>query len=103
ISKVSLLEYEISYAKAGSDSLIYTTHEITYPDTARISTQYAIYSPDMKNLILDAETMDRHTRKIFNYDIAQKTTREIYTESDTAWFERHSNNTKFINDNEIMF
>ena len=103
ISRVSLLEYEVSYFKNGSDSLIYQTHEITYPDTERLSTQFAVYSPDTKNIILDAETMNRHTRKIFNYDIAQRTAKEIYSESDTAWFERHNNGTKFINDNEIIF
>jgi len=103
ISKVNLIEYEVSYNKKGSDSLVYTTHEIKYPDTIRLSTQYAIYAPDAKSLILDAESMNRHTRKIFNYDIDKKITKEIYSESDTAWFERHNNNTKFINDNDIIF
>jgi dipeptidyl aminopeptidase/acylaminoacyl peptidase len=103
ISKVNLLEYKIYRYKKASDSLIYGIQEIKYPDTARYSTQYAAYSPDAKSLVLDAETMDRHTRKIYNYDTEKESIKEIYTESDTAWFERHSNATNFISDNDIIF
>jgi len=101
ISKVNLLEYEIRYV--GKDSIIKIVNEIKYPDSARYSTVYAAYSPDSKDLVLDAETLDRHNRKLFNYSTQKKTIGEIYSESDDAWFERHSNATIFINENEIIF
>ena len=47
--------------------------------------------------------MDRHNRRSFKYDIASRKVSEIYSESDTAWFEKHSNHTSFINDDEIIF
>lgn len=101
ISKVKLLEYEIKYA--GKDSIMQLVNEIIYPDSVRYSTSYSSYSPDSKDLILDVETLERHTRKLFNYNVPAKTIKEIYSESDTAWFERHSNATMFINENEIIF
>ncbi len=103
ISKVKLMECEISRYKPGSDSLIFNSNEIKYPDTIRYSTQYAAYSPDAKTLIFDVETLDRHTRKLYNYDINTKSAKEIYSESDTAWYERLGTGTHFINDNEIIF
>lgn len=101
ISKVKLLEYEIKYA--GKDSIMQLVNEIKYPDSVRYSTAYASYSPDSKDLIFDVETLERHSRKLFNYSIPAKTITEIYSETDTAWFERHSNATMFINENEIIF
>jgi dipeptidyl aminopeptidase/acylaminoacyl peptidase len=103
ISKVKLLEYEIKETPAKKDSLYSIITQVKYPDTVRYSTQYANYTPDNKNIILDVDAMDRHSRKIFNYDIAGKSAREIYTEQDTAWFERHSNAPGFTNDNAYVF
>lgn len=102
VSKVQLLEYNIS-PKKNTDTLTYEQKEITYPDSTRYSTQYAVYSPDNINLILDAETLDRHVRMLYNYDIPSGKIKEIYSESDTAWFERHSNPTRFIDSNTILF
>lgn len=102
VSKVQLLEYYIS-PKKNTDTLTYEQKEIAYPDSIRYSTQYAVYSPDNKNLILDAETLDRHVRKLYNYDITSGIIKEIYSESDTAWFERHGNPTRFIDTNTLLF
>jgi dipeptidyl aminopeptidase/acylaminoacyl peptidase len=102
ISKVGLIEYELNYNKE-KDTIIYTTEKIKYPDTTRFSTQYAAYSQNAENLVLDVETLDRHTRKIFNYEILDKRMNEIYSESDSAWFERHDNATRFVDDNRIIF
>jgi dipeptidyl aminopeptidase/acylaminoacyl peptidase len=102
ISKVKLLEYEI-FPNGKIGTLTFRLNQITYPDTTRLSTQYAVYSPDAKTLILDAESLDRHTRKIFNYDISKKSAAEIYSESDSAWFERNGSATRFIGSDEIMF
>jgi dipeptidyl aminopeptidase/acylaminoacyl peptidase len=102
ISKVQLLEFNIS-PKKNTDTLTYELKEITYPDSTRYSTQYAVYSPDKRNLVLDAETLDRHVRKLYNYDISSGKIKEIYSESDTAWFERHGNATRFIDSNTILF
>lgn len=106
ISKVKLIEYDLNYIPK-NDSITYNTFEIKYPDSngteIRYSTQYAVYSPDSKNLILDVETMDRHTRKIFNYNLQDKQNKLIYSESDTAWFERHGNATRFLDSNKIIF
>ncbi len=101
ISRVTMYEYEVR--SAGKDSLYCIIHEFAYPDSMRYSTSYAEYSPAGTSLILDAESMDRHNRKIFKYDIASRKVSEIYSESDTAWFEKHSNHTSFINDDEIIF
>lgn len=102
ISKVRLLEYEINPA-GKNHTLYYTTHEITYPGTERLSTQYAVYSPDGETIILDAETLDRHTRKLFRYNINKKSIAEIYSETDAAWYERHGNATRFADSNMIIF
>jgi dipeptidyl aminopeptidase/acylaminoacyl peptidase len=101
ISKVKLLEYEIKYAK--KDSLFYLINEITYPDSVRYSTVYAAYSPDAKYLVLDVETLDRHIRKLYCYNTLNKTIDEIYSESDSAWYERHGNATVFLNDSIVFF
>ncbi|MGH2574674.1 MAG: prolyl oligopeptidase family serine peptidase, partial [Ignavibacteria bacterium] len=101
ISKVKLFEYELSAFK--NDSHTIRINEIIYPDTVRYSTVYAAYSADSKNIILDAETLDRHTRKLFNYDIKKKNITQIYSESDFAWYERHGNSTKYLNDSVIIF
>ncbi|MCC7159152.1 MAG: S9 family peptidase [Ignavibacteria bacterium] len=100
-SKVKLLEMEIRIA--GKDSLARIVNEITYPDSIRYSTNSAIYSPDGEELIFDVETLNRKTRKIFSYNITNKGIEEIYTESDSAWYERHNNSTRFVNDDEILF
>ena len=101
VSKVKLLEYEIKYA--GKDSIFQIINEIKYPDSVRYSNVYADYSPDAKDLILDVEPLDRHNRKLFDYNITSKVVNEIYSERDIAWYERHNNATVFINDNEIIF
>ena len=102
VSKVKLLEYEIRYG--GKDSIFQIINEVKYPDTTiRYSTAYADYSPDTKDLVFDIETLDRHSRKLFDYNIVSKTITEIYSEQDNAWYERHSNSTAFINDDEIIF
>ncbi len=106
ISKVRLLEYEvkrIKNKKSNTDSLYSIITEIKYPDSTRYSTSYVIYSPDAKDLVLDTETLDRHNRKLFVYNIQNKTVKEIYSESDPAWFERHNNSTRFITDDEVLF
>ncbi len=100
-SKVKLFEYEVYFKSA--KQLDIKINEVIYPDSVRYSTQYAAYSPDSRTLILDAETIERHTRKIFNYNIVNKTIKEIYTETDTAWIERHDNPVRFINNDEIVF
>lgn len=100
-SKVRLLEMEIRIA--GKDSLARIVNEITYPDSIRYSTNSAIYSPSGEVMIFDAETLNRKTRKIFNYDVNNKAIKEIYTETDAAWYERHNNSTRFVSDDEILF
>lgn len=102
ISTVKLREYDLNYA-AEKDSLLFSTFEIIYPKSIRYSTQYAAYSADDNNLILDVETLDRHTRKIFDYNFPAKSIKEIYSESDTAWYERHDNATRVLEDNKIIF
>lgn len=101
ISKVKLLEYAV-YTN-GKDSLYCRVNEITYPSDVRYSTTFAEYSPDGSKLLLDIETLERHARKLFIYDIKSKAINEIYSETDPAWFERHSNPTVFINDSTILF
>lgn len=101
LSKIKLLECEIYYKSPKKIDV--KVDEITYPDNIRYSTQYAAYSPDTKTLMLDAETIERHDRKIFNYDINSKSIKEIYSESDTAWIERHDNPIRFINNDEVIF
>lgn len=107
ISKVKLLEYEVKIAPAAGtnkpDSLYSAVSEIHLPDSAHYFTQEAKYSMDAGNIIIDADALNRHTRKIFNYDIRSKSIKEIYSESDTAWFERHSNSIRFINDYAFIF
>ncbi|MBL8016546.1 MAG: DPP IV N-terminal domain-containing protein, partial [Ignavibacteria bacterium] len=101
ISRVTLYEYEIR--SAGRDSLYSVIHEFAFPDSIRYSTSYAEYSPAGTSIVLDAESMDRHNRKIYKYDITSRKVTEIYSESDTAWFEKHSSHTSFISDDEIIF
>jgi dipeptidyl aminopeptidase/acylaminoacyl peptidase len=101
ISKVKYFEYAICYA--GKDSLLQIITEFKYPDSVRYSTNYVSYSPNAKEILLDAETLDRHNRKLFIYDNNTRLVKEIYSESDTAWFERHSNTTSFISNDEILF
>lgn len=101
ISKVRL--FEISINKAGKDSLYKTVNEFVYPDSQRYSTTYALYSPKGSKLLLDIETMDRHSRKLFIYDISSKNVKVIYSETDPAWYERHSNSTAFIDSITVLF
>lgn len=105
VSKVKMIEYEIRTAgkKNGVDSLYFIVNEIKFPDTIRYSTNYAVYSPDANDLVFDTETLDRHNRKLYTYNINTKSIKEIYTESDDAWFERHSNATRFIAGDDILF
>ena len=102
VSLVKLIEYEIfPYGK--NHSLAFRTDEIKYPFTQRLSTQYAVYSPDAKTLVLDAETLNRKTRKLYNYDTEKKYVTEIFSETDDAWFERHGNATRYADSNRIIF
>jgi dipeptidyl aminopeptidase/acylaminoacyl peptidase len=101
-SKVKLLEYEI-FPNGRKSTLNFRVNEISYPDSEKLSTQYAVYSPDAKTLIFDAETLDRHTRKIFNCDLTKKSVLEIYSESDSEWFERHGSATRFMDNDEVIF
>ncbi|MEO8512016.1 MAG: prolyl oligopeptidase family serine peptidase [Ignavibacteria bacterium] len=101
ISKVNMYEYIIN--SSGKDSIYKTETEFSYPGTERYSTSFGEYSPDGKKLLLDIETLDRHSRKLFMYDVVSKDMREIYSESDPAWFERHSNQTMFIDSEYVMF
>ncbi|MCI0448359.1 MAG: prolyl oligopeptidase family serine peptidase [Chlorobi bacterium] len=101
ISKVKLFEYELRVK--GTDSIYKFINEIKYPDSIRYCTVYADYSPRTKYIILDAESLDRHNRKLYYYNTWDKTINEIYSESDSAWYERHGNTTSFINDSVIIF
>jgi len=101
ISKVRL--FDISVNRADKDSIYKVINEFVYPDSQRYSTTFAQYSPDGSKLLLDIETMDRHHRKLFIYDVALKGVQEIYSESDDAWYERHSNSTVFIDNRTVMF
>jgi dipeptidyl aminopeptidase/acylaminoacyl peptidase len=101
ISKVRL--FDVSINAKGKDSLFKVINEFVYPDSQRYSTSYADYSPDGSKLLLDIETMDRHHRKLFIYDVVTKGIKEIYTESDAAWYERHSNNPVFLDSVTVMF
>jgi dienelactone hydrolase len=101
ISKITMMEYEIH--AAGKDSMYSVIHTFAYPDSARYSTSYAFYTADGASIMLDAESMDRHNRKIFRYDVTSQKVTEIYSESDTAWFEKHSNQTTSISNDEIIF
>lgn len=102
ISLVKLIEYEI-FPNGKNSTLEFRTNEIKYPYTERLSTQYAVYSPDAKTLVLDAETRNRQTRILYSYDVEKKSVTEIYTETDDAWFERHSNATRYVDSNRIIF
>jgi dipeptidyl aminopeptidase/acylaminoacyl peptidase len=102
VSLVKLIEYEI-FPNEKNHSLAFRTNDIKYPFTERLSTQYAVYSPDAKTIVLDAETLNRKTRKLYNFDTEKKYVTEIYSESDDAWFERHRNATRFIDSNRILF
>jgi dipeptidyl aminopeptidase/acylaminoacyl peptidase len=101
ISKVKIIEQEVSVSQDKIN--VAQENEIKYPGNVRFSTIYSDYSPDASALVLDVETLDRHTRKLLNYEPFTKKLNEIYTESDTAWYERHDNPTVFINDDEILF
>ncbi len=101
ISKVKL--FDISINQKGKDSLYKVINEFVYPDSQRYSTTYAEYSPDGSKLLLDIETMDRHSRKLFIYDVTSKSVKEIYSETDPAWYERHSNSSVFIDSQTVLF
>ncbi len=101
ISMVSLYEYSIN--SKGKDSIYKVVNEFNYQGTERYSTSYADYSPDGSKLLLDIETLDRHARKLFIYDVVSKDMKEIYSETDPAWYERHSNQTMFIDSEYVMF
>lgn len=101
ISKVKL--FDIAIKRDGKDSLYKVINEFVYPESQRYSTTFAEYSTDGSKLLLDIETMDRHHRKLFIYDVVTKKVQEIYTESDPAWYERHSNSTVFIDSQTVLF
>lgn len=101
ISKVKL--FDISINQKGKDSLYKVINEFVYPDSQRYSTTYAEYSPDGSKLLLDIETMDRDSRKLFIYDVSSENVKEIYSETDPAWYERHSNSSVFIDSQTVLF
>lgn len=100
-STVNLLEYDIRWGS--KDSLYKKVTEIKYPDSTRYSTSITSYSPDGFSILFDAETLDRHNRKLFIYDVSSKQIKEIYSETDAAWYERHSYSTLYLNNEEILF
>lgn len=100
-SKINFYEYAIY--KTVKDSVYKQVNEFNYPDSVRYSTTYGEYSPDGKKLLLDIETLNRKSRKLFLYDVTSKDVKEIYSESDDAWFERHLNRTIFIDSQYVMF
>ena len=102
VANVKLVEYEI-FPAGRNHSLSFRTNEIKYPFTERLSTQYAVYSPNAKTLVLDAETLNRQIRKLYNYDTEKKYVTEIYSETDDAWYERHRNATRYAGTNRIIF
>lgn len=102
ISKVKLIENVIS-GSANNKLSLTASNEIKYPGETRYSTIFSDYSPDAASIVLDVETTDRHTRKLFIYNTTTRTNTEIYSETDTAWYERHYNPTTFLNENEIFF
>jgi len=103
IAVKTLLEIEIKVSAKKSDSLYIVTDTISYPESSQLSTQDADYSPDKKTLILDAESLDRHKRKIFAYNVKSGFTNEIYSEEFNGWFERHENGIRFLDDSNFMF
>jgi dipeptidyl aminopeptidase/acylaminoacyl peptidase len=102
ISKVKLIE-EVVSAASGSSITLQQETEIKYPGETRYSTIFSDYSPDASSIVLDVETMDRHTRKLFVYNTSSRQINEIYSETDTAWYERHYNPTTFLDNDEIFF
>jgi dipeptidyl aminopeptidase/acylaminoacyl peptidase len=100
-SKVKIFELDIRWG--AKDSLYKKTIEINLPDSTLYSTTIAAYSPENTRILFDAETRDRHNRKLFIYDISARQMNEIYSESDTAWYERHSYVTEFLSNDEVLF
>ena len=101
VPEASLFEYGISLVN-GDSLYISSSNDIVYPDSGKYLTIYSDYSPDASSIVLDAETVDRHARMLFLYDTQQKTIKQIYSENDNAWYERHDNPTVFINNNQII-
>ena len=95
------MEYGIY--SAGKDSIYSIVNEFTYPEGSRYFAAYIDYSPDGKDLLFDVETVDRKTRKLLLYDIVKKEFSEVYSESDAAWFEKHSNSTVFLDSVTVLF
>lgn len=101
VPEETIIECEI--LASVKDSLKIKSTIISYPSPLIYKTSYADYSPDHLSLLLDAETHERNIRKLFIYNIADKTIKEIYKEEyQNGWFERHDNRTEFI-DNETIF
>ena len=100
-SNIKLMEYGIY--SAGKDSIYCIVNEFTYPEGSRYFAAYIEYSPDGKDLLFDVETVDRKTRKLLLYDIVKKEFSEVYSESDPAWFEKHSNSTVFLDSVTVLF
>jgi len=102
VPETTLIELGVSIIN--NDSLyVSSVIEIKYPIDEKYLTIYSDYSADASAIVLDVETLDRHNRKLYWYDTFQKTINEIYSETDTAWFERHDNPTRFISSTEIIF
>lgn len=101
LSNVQLYEYVIRVA--GNESMYSVINEIKLPVNEKYSVSYAGYSPNGKQLIIDAENMTRNERRIFIYSAANGNIKEIYSEIYDGWFERHSNYTVFTDTNRILF
>ncbi len=100
ISKVKLIEHEITI----KDSVLnLKSKELRYPDSTRYSTQYVDYSDDTKKILFDVDILGRHSRKLFLFDKTKNVMSELYSESDTAWYERHGNSTFFADNETIIF
>lgn len=101
LSNVQHFEYIIR--SAGKDSLYSVIKEIQLPVNERYSVSYAGYSPNGKELVIDAENMTRNERRIFIYNAASGNINEIYSETYDGWFERHNNYTVFADTSKLIF
>jgi dipeptidyl aminopeptidase/acylaminoacyl peptidase len=90
ISEVRFMKYEV---RIKGDSANLSVDTVKTSDSVRFSVQYGLLASEGKKIIFDAETLDRQTRKIFVHDFTRKTIHEIYSDSESAWFERHGNPT----------
>jgi dipeptidyl aminopeptidase/acylaminoacyl peptidase len=99
-SNISYIEHEIRLHKG---TLNHTQNKFYFKDSSVYSAYKALYSPDGKYIIMDADSKSRNIRKILRYDPKAKTFEEIYSESTDGWFERHSGKIIFISSTEFLF